>query len=423
MSATTRERMTAVDEAWLRMDSPENPMVITAVLVLDGPVAHARVEQLVSERLLSHARFEERVARPALPLAPMRWEFDDAFDLRTHLHRVGLPAPGDEAALSDLVGDLLSTPLDRGRPLWQIHHVEGFAEGSVLVARVHHAVGDGVALVSLLRSLTDEGAGGEPEVVGVSPPRPSDAFGVVRALGEQTLTLGRLLLLPSDPPNAFKGRLGAQKRVAWSGALDLASLKRAAALRGCKLNDLLLAAVTGAARAYLAGRGDLPSRLRAMVPVYVRGHAASGELGNHFGLVFVSLPIGEADAEARVRATKAEMDQIKAQPDALVALEVLAAMGVASEEIERVGIDVFTRKASMLVTSVPGPPERLHLAGAALLRMLVWAPQSGHIGVGVSLLSYAGELRMGIAVDARLVPDPETLVAAFERIVRDALGG
>lgn len=416
-----RERMSAVDAAWLRMDSPSNAMMITAVLVLDGPVPHARIESLVHERLLRHRRFRERVVVSKVPLAPMHWEEDGTFDLRTHVHHVALPAPGDERALEDLVSDLLSTPLDHAHPLWQIHHVEGFAEGSVLVARVHHCVGDGVALVELLLSLTDEGASLEPEVVGLLPERPKGAFALAKQAGEQALTLGRLLLLPSDPPSVFKGTLGVQKRVAWSKPFDVAALKAAAQRRGGKLNDLLLASVTAALREHALSRGEVPPSLRAMVPVYIRGRAEEGELGNHFGLVFVPLPIAEASPEERIRATKREMDLIKQQPDALVALSVLGAMGIASEDIERIGIDVFTRKASLLVTSVPGPPTKLHLVGATLQRMLVWAPQSGHIGLGVSLLSYAGELRMGIASDAGLVPNPESIVASFERSTDAAL--
>ncbi len=422
MSDTKREPMSAVDGAWLRMDSPTNPMMITSVLVLDATVPHARIETLVHERLLCHDRFRQRVVSSSLPFVGMHWEIDPGFDLRTHLHHVALPAPGDEGALEDLVSDLSSTPLDHAHPLWQIHHVEGLAAGSVLVARLHHCIGDGVALVELLLSLTDEGAGQAPETVGLLPAKPTSVFELAKQVQQQALTLGRLVLLPSDPPSALKGALGVPKRVAWSKSFGVASLKAGAQKHDAKLNDLLLSSVTGAIREYLLTRGDLPKSLRAMVPVYIRGKAESGELGNHFGLVFASLPIQETDPAARMVAIKREMDQIKQQPDALVALSVLGAMGMASEEIERVGIDIFTRKASVLVTNVPGPPISLHLASATLQRMLVSAPQSGHIGMGISLLSYAGELRMTVAADAGLVPDPETLVAAFERLTDAAIG-
>ncbi len=414
MAEADRTRVGAVDGAWLRMDSEHNPMVITTVLVLDGAVPHARVEALLRERLLVHPRFRQRVASSAVPFAPSHWEIDPCFDLATHLHHVALPAPADEAALRDLVSDLASMPLDRARPLWQIHHVEGLAQGSVLVARIHHAVGDGVALVELLLTLTDEGASGDPEVVGVVPRRARGPFDLARQVGAQAIALGRMLLLPADPPSGLKGTLGVRKRVAWSRPVDLARLKAAASVRSAKLNDVLMAAVAGALRSYLGARGTLPEAMRALVPVYVRGHESTGDLGNHFGLVFVPLPIAESSVEGRVVAAKAAMDDLKRSPDALVALGVLAAMGVASEEIERIGIDVFTRKASLLVTNVPGPSGELHLAGRRLAALLVWAPVSGDVGFCASLLSYAGTLRLGVSADGGLVPDPEAVVAAFE---------
>lgn len=416
--ATARDELvSAVDGAWLRMDTPTNAMVITSVLVFDGPLDHARLERVIRERLLTHARFRQRVVRSPVPLAPAHWQLDPGFDLRSHFHHVALPKPGDEAALRDLLSDIASTPLDRERPLWQLHHVEGYGPGSVVVSRVHHAVGDGVALVALLLSMTDEGAGLDPEVVGLVPDKARGAFALARQTTEQAVALGRLLLLPADPPSALKGPLGVQKRLAWSRAIPLDALRAAAHARAVKLNDLLMAALTASVRGWLASKGALPETLRALVPVYVRGRGSGGELGNHFGLVFVPLPVGVADGEERVRAAKAAMDEVKAAPDALVALGVLAAMGVASEEIERIGIDIFTRKASLLATNVPGPPAPLHLGGARVSTMLVWAPVSGHIGLGASMLSYAGELRFGVSSDAGLVPDPHTLVAGFEEAV------
>lgn len=411
------EPVSAVDGAWLRMDQPSNAMVITAVLAFAGPVEHAALERLVEERLLPHGRFRQRVEQAPLPLLAAHWRDDPDFDLRSHLHRVALPAPADDDALRRFIDDLMSAPLDRARPLWQLHHVEGRPQGSLLVARVHHAVGDGVALVRLLLSLTDEGGGLSPDEVGVLPARARAPLAIARQLGEQTLTLGRLLLLPADPPSALKGSLGVRKGCAWSARLPLDALKSAARARGAKLNDLLISCVAGALRELLLERGELPERLRALVPVYVKGQPDHAELGNHFGLVFVPLPIDVADPAARVARVKSEMDTLKGAEDTLVSLGVLGAMGIASEELERIGIDIFTRKASLLVTSVPGPPVPLHLCGQRLDDLLVWAPVSGHIGLGVSLLSYAGALRMGVYADARLLPHPERLVLAFERQV------
>jgi diacylglycerol O-acyltransferase / wax synthase len=155
--------VSVVDAAWLRMDRETNPMVITAALFLEGKLSMEGALQLVTERLLKFDRFRQRVQDPGLPLVEARWEDDPLFDLRSHVHRVALPAPGDRAALAEVVSDLVSSPLDHHRPLWQLHVVEGVTLedgriGTALVTSIHHAVADGIALVHVLLALTDEGA-------------------------------------------------------------------------------------------------------------------------------------------------------------------------------------------------------------------------------------------------------------------------
>jgi hypothetical protein len=395
------------------MDRPTNPLTITTALTFAEPLEFARVEALVRERLLRYPRFVQRVVEGRFGA---HWEPDPYFDLRDHLHRTALPAPGDRAALAELVSDLMSTPLDRKKPLWQLHVVEGFEGGAALVARIHHCVADGVALVGVMIALTDEGEGA-PAIVGTPPAPPASSAGeLARRLGSEALTLGRLLLLPSDPDTPLRGALGTRKLAAWSDPIPLETLKQIARSAPGKVNDVLMAAVSASLRRYLHGRDGLREGLgvRALVPVYLQGKSGGGDLGNHFGLVFVDLPLDPHGALDRVRETKRRMDAIKAQPDAAVALGVLAAMGVATAEIEHIGVDLFSKKASLMVTNVPGPPARIHLAGKALESAIVWAPVSGSIGLGVSMLSYGGAVRLGVATDARVIPDPEAIVAGFE---------
>jgi hypothetical protein len=413
--------MSPVDAAWLRMDSATNPMIINTVLLLDGAVPHAELERLLRDRLLPHARFRRRAVAPHVSLVPPRWEEDPYLDLASHLHRVALPAPADEGALAEYVSHAMSSPLDRNRPLWQVHHVEGLASGSALIARVHHALGDGVALVKLLLGLTDEGPKPPPPKVGVTAPRPATARDLARMASARAVSLARMLALPAEPQGPLKGPLGVRKRVAWSRPFDVAAIKRAAHAHRAKLNDIVVASVAGALRDYLAAHGSEQRSLRAIVPVYVPASAEGADMGNHFGLVYLPLPVDVADPEERIAQAKRAMDDLKRAPDALVAMAVLGAMGMASEGVERLGIDLFTRKASVLVTNVPGPPEALHLLGRRLSTLLVWAPVSGNVAVGVTLLSYAGTLRMGLSADARVVQDPAPIVAAFEESLGQAL--
>jgi diacylglycerol O-acyltransferase / wax synthase len=415
-SRATREPVRNVDATWLRMDGPTSPLVINALLTYRTPVPFEALERVVCERLLRHERFRQR-AVPG-PLGRWRWERDPYFDPRNHMHRLALPAPGGRAALQALVGDLMSAPLDRGRPLWQMYVIEGAGEGTAVVARVHHAVGDGVALVGVLLGLTDEGESLPLPQVGVvrgaKPPRWGDQL---RQLVLQARTVGHLVFLPSDPPSLLKqAALRVQKRVAWSGALPLTSIKAAARGVGAKVNDVLMAALAGSLRRYLEDHGGWEPGLevRALVPVFVRATEGTTELGNHFGMVYLPLALSVDDPLERVRVTKARMDAIKASPEATVALGILGAIGAASAGIEQLSVDLFTRKASVLVTNVPGPPMPIHLAGAPVESLMVWAPASGHIGLSFSLLSYAGSLRLGVATDEARVAQPQELVDAFE---------
>lgn len=414
--------VSAVDAAWLRMDRDVNPMVITALLGFDRRLDPAAIDRVIAA-FADRPRFRERVVEPRLGVGPVRWEEDPHFDVRGHVHRLALPAPADEAALADLLSDLASTPLDRGRPLWQVYVIDGPGEGQSVVFRGHHALGDGVALVRLLLTLT---GGAPPPKVGVRPPRrPRDARSVARAARAQARALGELVLLPPDAPSPLKGSQSTRKRLAWSRALPLAPVKAWANAHAAKVNDVLAASVAGALGGWMRSRGGLPAggEVRALVPVFLQGRAAEDALGNHFGLVFLPLPVAEADFRARLDRVKAEMDRLKASPQPTVAFGILGAMGVASDQLESLAVDLFARKGSLLLTNVAGPPTRLELAGEPLRRMLVFAPVAGEVTMSVSLLSYAGELRLGVAADPARMPDPERVVAAFEAELAGLAGG
>lgn len=412
------ERVSPVDAAWLRMDLPTNPMTITGVLQLEGEVAFDEVRRGLDERLRAHRRFHQVPVPSAVPFVPARWTADPAFDLDRHVKRVTLSASerlrGD-AALQDLVSGLLSAPLDRGRPLWDAHVVEGVPGGTAIVARVHHAMGDGVALVRVLLGIADVGAeegAGAPEV-GLRRSARASTLAKVTHVVSELATLVRLLVLGRDHGSEIKGALGREKRAAWSRPIPLERVRAIATAISGKVNDVILAAVAGALRMHL-GKGDAaqwPHLLRALVPIYIRGEA--DRMGNHFGLVFVDLP-EEATPLRRLQIAKARMDAVKEAPDALVAMKILGALGMASATIERVGVGLFTKKASLLVSNVPGPKQAVSLFGAPLRSILVWAPVSGSLGLGVTLMSYAGEVRMGVSADVNRLDAPEALVAAFE---------
>lgn len=432
------EPLSPVDTAWFHMEDPTNLMMVTGVLLFDEPLPLDSVRAVLEERLLRFDRFRQRVVEPRMLGGP-HWKLDPHFDIRSHLHRVALPSPGDQRALEALVSDLMSTPLDYTKPLWQAHVIEGFGKGSAFLLRLHHAIADGVALVHVLLSMTDETPTpprvAKPAVPLPKRPRkesaleaflhegfetllhPSRVLDYVRKGTEGATVLEDLILMSPDSDTVFKGKLGVQKRAAWSAPLPLEDVKAVGKATGGTVNDVLLTAMTGALRSYVQKRGGLVDGLdiRAVVPVNLRPPAPVPELGNRFGLVFLSLPVGIEDPLERLLELKERMDGIKDSPEAVVAFGILNAMGLAPEPVESQVIDLFAKKATAVMTNVPGPKKPIYLAGAPVTATMFWVPQSGRLGLGVSILSYAGTVRLGLATDAGLVPDPETIAASFKR--------
>jgi WS/DGAT/MGAT family acyltransferase len=183
------------------------------------------------------------------------------------------------------------------------------------------------------------------------------------------------------------------------------------------VNDVLLGALTGALRTYLLSRGERPSRMRAIVPVNLRppSDAIDEELGNWFGLVFLELPVDLDDRTARLCELHGDMDRLKRSQEAPVALGLLHLLGRSPGAVEDLAERFFTAKGSLVVTNVPGPREPLSLAGHRLRDLMFWVPHPGpRLGLGVSLLSYAGAVRIGVRADTGVLADPGVIVRAFE---------
>lgn len=451
-----REPMSSVDRSWLLMDGPTNRTVINGFWVFDQPVEYERVLAVLQERLLIYNRFRQRITETGGPLGRTWWERDPHFDIRSHLHRIGLPSPGDKTALQNLMAELIVQPLDHARPLWDFYLIDNYQGGNVLFGRVHHCVGDGAALVQVLLSLTDaapdsmwkessrsrrpgnwnpltpllRGAsqavnsavqfGGELVAGGLdmigNPEKLLEMVGQGgRFAGQVAGVLAKLALMPTDQKTLFQGELGVAKRVAWSESISLEDVKLVKNVMGATVNDVLVAALTGSLRAYLLGRGEQTDgkEIRAMVPVNIRGMDASPELGNKFALVYLSLPIGVADPLDRLFAVKQGMDAIKNSPEALVTYQILSGVGRTPGELATLIARYFATKASAVLTNVPGPQQKRYFAGKRFETMVFWVPQSGGIGMGLSIYSYAGEVTIGVITDEKRVPDPDRIVERF----------
>ncbi len=426
-----RESLSSVDAAWYHLDRPDNPADVVALLTFREAPAMPELRRLVEERLLSADRFRQRVV-PGKMLRGVAWEEDPGFSLDRHL--VARTVAAGKRALEDLVGEVASEVLDPAHPPWRLVLVNGPGQAAI-VARLHHAIADGFALVSLLLSLADE----RPDV-----PAPRHALaayrrmepwlaegGLLRALGHPvsaaklvlqaaglTTSLLRMASYRADPHTSLQRGLSGARRMAWSRGFPLAAVRRGAQAAGATVNDLLIAALAGGLRAELAG-SDAPRRglrVRALVPINLRPgppEPSARALGNRFGLVFLELPLDAPTRTARVERVRAAMTLLKGRPDALAAFGALSAAGRVPP-LTRPLITFFTRKASLVVTNVPGPKKRLHLAGREIEHAMFWVPHPATLGLGVSILTYAGEVRVGVRADTGVLPDPSSLVRRFE---------
>lgn len=430
--------MSAADAAWFHNDGPANLAIVMGVVLTKKPLDFERVRKIYSERIVSFDRFRQRVVETGFPMATPHWQDMPNFSIDQHLHHIALAAPHDESALVRLVNDLASMPLDHALPLWQAYVVDDVEGGSALITRVHHCLADGTAMMTVTQRLYDPAPGAKP----LPPPRargasighgagtglfaPAVDFITEAARDAIALAGGAGMLLTEllradDPPSPLKGDFALGKRVAWSKPVAIRDIKAIGKHYDAKVNDVLVAAMTGALRSYLRGRGvDVDhTTVRAMVPVDLRPPERIGQLGNEFGLVLLDLAVTEARADRRLALTKARMDALKRSPEPLATKALLNLLGRGPKLLEDISNDLFGRKASVVMTNVVGPAEVLYLAGVPIDRILPWAPHPGkQLGMAVSILSYRGAASLTVIGDARLIPDPEVITGEFNREFR-----
>jgi WS/DGAT/MGAT family acyltransferase len=469
-SMLNRERMSGVDTAWLRMEHPNNLMMIVGVMIFRDKLDFKKVAATLEQRFLTYPRFKQKAVQD--PTGAW-WDTDKKFDLKNHVKRVKLAAKlGSNTAskqdLENYVSQLASEPLDFTKPLWQFQIVENYRGGSALITRIHHCYADGTALISVMMSMTGDSIEASLLKPKVTAKRPKDemdfwtsvtkpmasvwsgAMKLTRGLVEQGLEIAKdpssmrefatkgmelaeelrkIAMMPADSPTRFKGTLGRQKRVAWCDPLPLAEVKVIGKTLGCSINDVLLGTAAGALRDYMVKKGDIADgvEIRAVVPVNLRPIEKAHELGNQFGLVFVELPIGIEDPIERVMLVRKRMQALKGSPQPIVAFVLLSAVGLGPKILQDQIGALIGRNATSVMTNVPGPQAPLFFAGREIDEIDFWVPQSGGIGMGLSILTYNGKVQFGLITDAGLVPDPESVINQFgdefEQLVMQTLMG
>jgi WS/DGAT/MGAT family acyltransferase len=453
------ERMSRVDTSWLRMDNDVNLMMIVGVWLLTPAITIEALRERIGDKLLRYERFRQRVDHDAIGSS---WVDDEHFALDRHVVEERLPRRRGQSvrqALQERCGQLAAEPLDPRHPLWQFHLIDDYEGGSAVIARIHHCIGDGIALISVMMSITDGGSDppqrrareqGEHEHEGdwladavlkpitdltikaigmygdgvaksidalAHPQQPLLGSLDMARSGVQVLSdVAALALMPDDSPTGLKGKPVGQKRVAWNEPLALDTVKAISKGLDCTINDVLLSCVAGAIGKYLRDRGEdtAGKEIRAMVPVNLRPLDKAWELGNRFGLVPLVLPIGIENPIERVYAVHARMAHLKGSYQPLLAFAILSVTGLFVKPVQDAVLNMFAKKATAVMTNVPGPAQPLKFCGSTLRQTIFWVPQSGDIGIGISILSYGGGVQFGLITDRQLCPDPQAIIDRFE---------
>lgn len=419
------QRVPNVDAAWHRMDDPTNPMTITGVLVFDGPVDWEAIKSALWERVFSrYPRFQYQVADGGVFSRPW-WVSTSDFKLEDHLTHYRLPGQGTRKELEALVSDLMSRPLDTAKEVCHFHLVDNVEGGSALVGRVHHVVADGLSLAQVLLDL---GVPEDPEAL--DKVKVSEAMKLPRgpfrwaSYGLRAVwELLRLITSKDEPKTPIKKALGHRKEAAWVTPIPLEEVKAVAAGLDATINDVLLTNLSHGLSRYLSRHMELPHQLRTFLPFNLRSQrrVAVHEMGNRFGLVLVGLPTADMTIPERLQHVREQMAALKQGVQPMATYGALQAVGLTPLPGEWLVQKLFGPKASLITTNVPGPTKPLLVSGHKVSEIMFWVPQSAGVGVGVSILSYDGWVRMGVAADVGCIPEPTELALHCEGAWREML--
>lgn len=455
------ERLSFLDNTFLIMEGPANPMHVGATLVFEpgdslraanGGIDIDAVRTFIGARLEYVPRYRQKLQWIPIERHPV-WVDDAHFDLTHHIRHVALPRPGKFEQMREMSGRFLSQRLDRSRPMWEVLVIEGLEDGRfALVTKVHHCMIDGVGGVDLLRVLLAPAPSddiGEMDVFEPRPaPSPSDllideglrrlqipaeAVKSLRRFREETRELGdelrhRLMAMTHSARSGWfvnasatplNRKIGPNRRIAHL-TTDLASVKAVKNGLGGTVNDVVIATVAGAIRSFLLEDRDFPVEgidFRAMVPVSIRDEASSNHLGNQVTMWLLDLPIAEPDPVERLRSVAASTEHLKETDQALGAAMLTQSASFTPSTVLTLAARVVAATArpfNMTITNVPGPQIPLYMLESRLEHIFPMVPLWVNHGLGVALFSYDGMLNWGFAADWDAVPDLDVFVSRVE---------
>jgi diacylglycerol O-acyltransferase len=450
------ERLSGLDASFLYVETPTAHMHVGLVAVLDPLVtgrkySEEQVSALIAREAQRQPRLRKKLVEVPLHLDHPRWIDDPSFDIINHLRRVACPAPGDAQELAALTGRILSTPLDRARPLWEMWIVEGLEHGQyALIAKIHHAIADGLTGASLMASMFSLAPDARPPSLPPPPPAPEpggelpsetdllrDAMvsrlqksqEVVRLFKRTRKALQdiverrasgehRMGASPLDAPRTlWNAPLSAQRSTAFV-RVPLADVKVVRKAFSAGVSDVVLALCSGAMRRYLEARGELPlAPLVAAIPVATR-KKQGGFGNNHVSALFTSLATNIEDPVERLAVIRSVMRGAKEEHNTFGAdmmaswAEVMSPglFSMASRMYSKYRVAEHHRPLyNVAISTVPGPPVPLYFSGARMVASYPFGPLLDGVGLNITVMSYGDHMEFGFLTAPNVLPDIWTM--------------
>jgi diacylglycerol O-acyltransferase / wax synthase len=416
----TSARLSAMDATFLYLERPIHRLHVGCVSLLEGPVPFDAFTELTVQRLAQLPRYFQRPVRPALDWALPSWEDVPRFDPRRHIRHVGVPPPGGEAELHALIDELIAAPLDPDSPLWETYLIDGLADGrAAILSKIHHCMIDGVSGVRVLEIFSDGASGSAPAAAPPPAPTGHGATGArpwsVQAAVEAVSTMTRWALEPASQL-PFNAPVSGDRRLRWA-VLSLEQILAVRGAVGCKVNDVVLAVITGALRRWLEAHEVATDglRVRAMVPVSMRTADQHLTLGNVVSAMFPMLPVDVADPLERLHKVAGHMGELKTRGQAHATGLMLSLSGLLPAPVGALLGRMLPAwpMISVVCTNVPGPRDSRSILGRRIVAMHPLVPLFEGLGLGFAILSYADGLSIGVTADPALVPDVERITDAI----------
>jgi len=443
------KRLTSIDSAFLYLEKKSAAMHIGSVMIVDGEIEYDDLAQDLESRLHAIPRYLQRVVPTPMNIGHPTWEFDPNFNIHNHVFVHQVAAPGGEAELIEAIGPIFSKVMDRGKPLWEVHLVEGL-EGArcAMVSLTHHSMIDGVSGNDLLATILDVRPN-EPQKAAEPfdlPPIPDSRTRIVDALWDNAVTgidawteysknlieivrgLGAekvrsgleaaTEIVPDFalPPRRlpFNAPCSGERKMVWA-EFSFAEARAIRRALGVSVNDVVVAVLAGAVGRYCEYKQEeIDGRtMRLMVPVNARKESQRGQLGNQVSILPVRVPLDKKDPIQRIRAISSTTGRLKNSGVSsgfqmisnLLGGTVPPALQAAFGALARTPQPLF----NMVCTNVPGPQIPLYLVGKPVVSLFPMVPTGYQMGVGCAIFTYHQKIAMGLTADTAACPDVEVL--------------